>query len=47
MENLKLKIDSFAKEFTGGDSVIVFDVVNVNLQKYGNAIHRDADIFYF
>lgn len=47
MENLKLKIDSFAKEFTGADSVIVFDVANVNLQKYGNAIHRDADIFYF
>lgn len=47
MENLKLKIDCFAKEFTGGDSVIVFDVANVNLQKYGNAIHRDVDIFYF
>jgi CRISPR-associated protein Cas2 len=47
MDNLKLKIDSFAKEFTGGDSVIVFDVANVNLQKYGNAIHRDVDIFYF
>lgn len=39
--------DTFAKHFDGGDSVIVFDVKNENLKKYGNAIHRDTDIVYF
>ena len=38
---------AFAKHFDGGDSVIVFDVTNENLKKYGNAIHRDTDIVYF
>ncbi len=46
LENLMLKIDQFATKFDGGDSVIVFDVSDVKLKKYGNAIHRDADIVY-
>jgi len=47
IDNLMIKIDSYAKKFGGADSVIVFDVANVNLKKYGNAIHRDEDIVYF
>lgn len=47
LENLMLKIDQFAKRFDGGDSVIVFDVSEVKLKKYGNAIHRDVDIVFF
>lgn len=47
MDNLQVKISAFAKHFDGGDSVIVFDVTNENLKKYGNAIHRDTDIVYF
>lgn len=46
LENLMLKIDLFATKFDGGDSVIVFDVSEVKLKKYGNAIHRDVDIVY-
>lgn len=48
IDNLIIKIeDTFAKEFDGGDSVIIFDVSSVKLRKYGNAIHRDQDILYF
>lgn len=48
LENLKILIeDKFAKDFDGGDSVIIFDVSGVKLKKYGNAIHRDTDIVYF
>ncbi|MBQ8223517.1 MAG: CRISPR-associated endonuclease Cas2 [Bacteroidales bacterium] len=46
-ENLKLKIERFAKHFGGADSVIIFDVNRENLIKYGNAIHRDKEIVYF
>lgn len=48
LNNLRVIIEElFAKKFGGGDSVIVFDVNGVKLQKYGNAIHRDKDILYF
>lgn len=47
LDNLTTKIEGlFAKEFEGGDSVIIFDVSSVRLKKYGNAIHRDQDIVY-
>lgn len=46
IENLKLKIDDFAKKFDFDDSVIIFDVSSVKLKKYGNAIHRDEDIVF-
>lgn len=46
LDNLMIKIDLFANEFDGSDSVIVFDVSGVKLKKYGNAIHRDTDIVY-
>ncbi len=47
LDNLMIKIDQFAKDFSGADSVIIFDVSAVKLKKYGNAIHRDTDIVYF
>lgn len=48
LENLIIKIEEeFAKHFDGGDSIIIFDVSAVKLRKYGNAIHRDADIVFF
>ena len=47
MDNLMIRIDEFAKKFSGADSIIIFDVSEVKLKKYGNAIHRDQDIFYF
>lgn len=46
LDNLLLKIEQFATKFDGGDSVIVFNVSDVKLRKYGNAIHRDVDIVY-
>lgn len=48
LNNLKILIENmFAKQFDGGDSVIIFDVNGIKLQKYGNAVHRDQDIVYF
>lgn len=47
LDNLMVKIDDFARNFDGDDSVIIFDVSAVRLKKYGNAIHRDVDIVYF
>ena len=45
---LKINIvDKFSKLFTGADSVLIFDAPNAKVQKFGNAIHRDADIVYF
>lgn len=40
------KINQFAKQFDFEDSVIIFDVSQLKLKKYGNAIHRDEDIVY-
>lgn len=31
---------------TGADSVLIFDAPNAKVQKFGNAIHRDADVVY-
>ena len=47
LDNLLLKIDEYAKKFTGADSIIIFDVNGVKLTKYGNAIHRDTEVVYF
>lgn len=46
LENLMIKIDQFAKNFDGSDSIIVFDVTGIKMKKYGNAIHRDVDVVY-
>lgn len=47
IDNIKVKVESiFAKKFTAADSVLVFDVSNDSIIKYGNAIHRDVDVVY-
>ena len=46
-DKLLAKIEVFAKNFTGADSVLIFDILNSNIKKYGNAIHIDKDIVYF
>ncbi|MBQ9253900.1 MAG: CRISPR-associated endonuclease Cas2 [Bacteroidales bacterium] len=45
-ERLKLLIDHFSKQFTGADSVVVFEVQDSHIIKYGNAIHRDKDMIF-
>ena len=48
INNIVLKInDVFAKLFTGGDSVMIIDIGESKVQKFGNAIHRDQDVVYF
>lgn len=47
IDNLKLKIEKYATQFSGSDSVIIFDVNPSSMIKYGNAIHRDTDIVFF
>ncbi len=46
VDNLIIKIESYAKHFTAADSVILFDVQADRLTKYGNAIHRDQSVVY-
>lgn len=47
MDNLVSKIEmTFASKFSGSDSILIFNVINDNIIKYGNAIHRDVDIVY-
>lgn len=48
LNNLRIMIDEvFGKQFTPEDSVIIYDVADIKMQKYGNAIHRDKDILFF
>lgn len=47
IDNVKIQIDIFKKQFKFDDSVIIFDVESNKLIKYGNAIHRDEAIVYF
>lgn len=47
-DNMLILIEDFiSKYLTGADSIIIFDVSNMKLRKYGNAIHRDQDVVYF
>lgn len=42
--NMLILIEDFISQYlTGADSIIIFDVNNMKLRKYGNAIHRDQD----
>jgi CRISPR-associated protein Cas2 len=48
LDNLKVIIETeFAKQFGGGDSVLIFDANGAKTIKYGNAIHRDQDMVFF
>ncbi len=47
IDNICLKIKTvFAPQFDGGDSIMIFNVNNNNIVKYGNAIHIDKDIVF-
>lgn len=47
-DNMLIVIEDFISHYlTGADSIIIFDVNNMKLRKYGNAIHRDKDVVYF
>jgi CRISPR-associated protein Cas2 len=47
IENIKIMIEKcFSKQFSGADSVMIFEVNNNNIIKYGNAIHRDQDMIF-
>ena len=48
IDNLRLKIKSnFAPKFSGSDSIMLFVVDDADIEKYGNAIHRDKDLLGF
>ena len=45
IDNIIVKTENvFSKQFSGADSVVVFDIGNTKMKKYGNAIHRDQDV---
>ena len=47
IDNIKEKVvGTFSKQFTGADSVMIFNTSKECVQKFGNAIHRDADVVY-
>lgn len=47
-DNMLILIEDFISQYlTGADSIIIFDVSDMKLRKYGNAIHRDQDVLYF
>lgn len=45
-DTLLLKIEHFAKVFTGADSVMIIEGNAFKIKKYGNAIHRDQDVVF-
>lgn len=46
IDNIKSKIEVFAKQFTMYDSVVIFSVSDKSVVKYGNSIHRDQDVVF-
>lgn len=46
IDNLKTRIEAFSRHFTMNDSVIIFEVNQNELIKYGHAIHRDQSVVY-
>lgn len=47
IDNIKIIINTvYAPKFSGADSVMIFEVGNNNVCKYGNAIYRDQDIVF-
>ena len=47
INNIKTKIvETYSKLFTGADSVMIFNASKDSVEKFGNAIHRDADVVY-
>lgn len=47
ISNLEIQIkEKYMPQFSGGDSVMIFDCNNNDVIKYGNAIHRDMDALF-
>lgn len=47
IDNIQIEIrEKYGKLFTPDDSVVIFEVANNNIIKYGNAIHRDKNIVF-
>lgn len=47
LDKIILEIENhYSKSFGGDDSVVVFEMDNIKVRKYGNAIHRDKDIVF-
>lgn len=47
LENIKTKIIEFSRNFNTMDSIIIFEVEQDCITKYGSAVHRDTDIVFF
>ncbi len=48
LDVIKERIKSdFSEKFTPDDSVMILTATNANVEKYGNAIHRDQDLLTF
>jgi CRISPR-associated protein Cas2 len=48
LDNIQIQIkEKYGKFFTPDDSVVIFEVSNSSVLKFGNAIHRDKDVFFF
>ena len=48
LDNIQIQIkEKYGKLFTADDSVVIFEVSNSSVLKFGNAIHRDKDVFFF
>lgn len=46
IDNLMIRIKDFSKCFTMDDSVVVFNVSDKDVIKFGNSIHRDMGIVF-
>ncbi len=46
LDNIMIITEEFSKQFTAADSIMIFEVSDVKLRKYGNAIHRDQDVVF-
>ncbi len=47
IENLKIEIENtYSPLFTPNDSIVLFEIDEQKLIKYGNAIHRDKDLLF-
>lgn len=47
INNIKtIIINTYSKQFTGADSVMIFNTTRESVEKFGNAIHRDANVVY-
>lgn len=46
IDNIMIRIKDFSKSFTMDDSVVVFNVSDNDVIKFGNSIHRDMGVVF-